>query len=258
MDNCWDYHKGHSEERMGKALATLPGGRDRVFLMTKLDGRTRESAAGQLEQSLRRLRTDVIDLVQIHEVIRMDDPDRCFAEDGAIHALLEARQAGKLRFIGFTGHKHPRIHLHMLEVASAAGVRFDAVQMPLNPLDAHYESFEQLVLPRLVAEGIGLLGMKPLAAGKAVADGGLEAVACLRYAMSLPTATVITGCDSMGALEQALAAAIGFTPLSREERDDLLARSRPLAAGGALEEFKTTGEHDGTEQHRHWLTEARV
>ena len=258
LDNCWDYHDGRSEERMGKALTTLPGGRHKVFLMTKLDGRTREAAAGQLEQSLRRLRTDVLDLVQIHEVIRDDDPERCFAQGGAVEALLEAKQAGKLRFIGFTGHKHPRIHAHMLDVAAAHGFRFDAVQLPLNALDAHFESFEKQLLPRLVSEGIGVLGMKPLAAGKAVEDGGLDAVACLRYAMSLPTSTVITGCDSMGVLEQALATAIGFRPLSAEEREELLARSRPLAAGGARERFKTSGEHDGTEENRHWLVAARL
>jgi aryl-alcohol dehydrogenase-like predicted oxidoreductase len=258
MDNCWDYHDGRSEERMGKALQLLPGGRPKVFLMTKLDGRTRESAAGQLEQSLRRLRTDMIDLVQIHEVIRDDDPDRCFAADGAIRALLDARRAGKLRFIGFTGHKHPRIHRKMLDVAGAHAFRFDTVQMPLNALDAHFASFEGEILPRLGADGIGVLGMKPLAAGKAVEDGRLAAPECLRYAMSLPVATTITGCDSMGALEQALAVAIDFQPLSDDERADLLARSRSLAATGERERFKTSGEHDGTAQHPHWLEEARV
>jgi aryl-alcohol dehydrogenase-like predicted oxidoreductase len=256
MDNCWDYHEGRSEDRMGRALMTLPGGRQKVFLMTKLDGRTRAAAAEQLDQSLSRLRTDVIDLVQIHEVIRDDDPERCFAGDGAIHALTEARQAGKLRFIGFTGHKHPRIHEHMLDVAAAHGFRFDTVQMPLNVLDAHFESFEQRVLPRLVREGIAPLGMKPLAAGKAV-EGGLDAVECLRYAMGLPVATTITGCDAFRILEQALSAALAG-PLSKAEQDDLLARSAPMAERGRLERFKTSGEHDGTAQNPHWMEEARL
>ncbi len=259
LDNSWDYHDGRSEERMGLALKLLPGGRDKVFLMTKLDGRTRRAAEGQLEQSLRRLATETIDLVQIHEIIRDEDPERCFAEDGVIQALLDARQAGKLRFIGFTGHKSPRIHARMLDVADANGFHFDTVQMPLNVLDAHFESFEQGVLPRLVRDGIGVLGMKPLAAGKVFeATGGLEAGECLRYAMSLPTSTVITGCDSVGALEQALAVAIGFQPLSGEKRAALLARSAPGAAGGAHERFKTSLDHDGTTTNPHWLEEARL
>ena len=257
LDNAWEYHDGVSEERMGRAIADR---RDRVFLMTKVctHGRSAAVAMRQLEQSLRRLRTDMIDLVQIHEVIRDDDPDRCFAADGAIRALLDARRAGKLRFIGFTGHKHPRIHRKMLDVAGAHAFRFDTVQMPLNALDAHFASFEGEILPRLGADGIGVLGMKPLAAGKAVEDGRLAAPECLRYAMSLPVATTITGCDSMGALEQALAVAIDFQPLSDDERADLLARSRSLAATGERERFKTSGEHDGTAQHPHWLEEARV
>jgi aryl-alcohol dehydrogenase-like predicted oxidoreductase len=163
LDNCWDYNDGASEERMGKALRG--GYRERAFLMTKLDGRTARAAAEQLEQSLRRLATETIDLVQIHEVIREDDPERCFAEGGAIEALVAARQAGKLRYLGFTGHKDPAIHLRMLERARQQGFRFDTVQMPLNVLDAHYRSFEREVLPVALADGVAVLGMKPMAAG---------------------------------------------------------------------------------------------
>src|SRR5688572_3521077 len=163
MDNCWDYHDGESEKRMGKALRD--GYRERAFVMTKIDGRSKKEAARQLDQSLRRLKVDCIDLVQHHEIIRFEDPHRIFAQDGANAALVEGRQAGKLRFIGFTGHKDPAIHLYMLDVAQQHGFHFDAVQMPLNVLDAHYRSFARQVLPRLVRDGIGVLGMKPLASG---------------------------------------------------------------------------------------------
>src|SRR5438477_619342 len=159
MDNCWDYHDGGSETRMGKALRD--GYREKVFLMTKIDGRTKKAAAEQLDQSLKRLQTDVIDLLQHHEVLRLDDPDRIFAEGGAHEAMLEAKKAGKIRFIGFTGHKDPLVHLRMLEVAAKHGFRFDTVQVPLNVMDAHFRSFGKHVLPVLVKEGIGVLGMKP-------------------------------------------------------------------------------------------------
>lgn len=256
MDNCWDYNEGASEERMGRALAG--GYRDRVVLMTKIDGRTRGAAAQQLEQSLLRLRTDVIDLVQIHEVIRFEDPARCFAEGGVIEALVEARTAGKLRFIGFTGHKDPDIHLAMLAAADAHGFTFDAVQMPLNVLDAHFRSFEKKVLPVLVAKGIAVLGMKPLAAGMIPAKGGVTAPECLRYALSLPTSVVITGIDSMDVLDQAVETAAGFTPLEGEERAALLERTRPAAAEGALERYKSSGDHDGTVKQPHWLELAQI
>jgi aryl-alcohol dehydrogenase-like predicted oxidoreductase len=256
LDNCWDYHDGRSEERMGRAL--LGGRRQQAFLMTKLDGRTRKAALAQLEQSLRRLGTDCVDLVQVHEVIRMNDPGRVFAEDGAIHGLMEARKAGKLRFIGFTGHKDPAIHLHMLDVAEEHGFRFDTVQMPLNVLDAHYRSFEHGVLPRLVAEGIGVLGMKSMAAGKIVDGGAATAEECLRYAMSLGTSCVITGCETMERLDQAVRVARDFHPMDEGEKRELLSRTKPFATAGRLERFKTTGEHDGTEQNPRWLTGARV
>ena len=256
MDNCWDYNEGASEERMGRALAG--GYRDRVVLMTKIDGRTRGAAAQQLEQSLRRLRTDVIDLVQIHEVIRFEDPARCFAEGGAIEALIEARTAGKLRHIGFTGHKDPDIHLAMLAAADAHGFSFDAVQMPLNVLDAHFRSFEKKVLPVLVAKCIAVLGMKPLAAGKLPQKGGVTAAECLRYALSLPTSVVITGIDSMQVLDQAVETASAFTPLGGEEMAALLERTRPAAAEGALERYKSSGDHDGTVKQPHWLELAQL
>ena len=257
LDNCWDYNGGDSERRMGKALQG--GWRDKAFVMTKLDGRTAQSAREQLEQSLQRLQTDHIDLVQIHEVIRDDDPERCFAPGGTIEALLDARKAGKLRFIGFTGHKDPRIHLHMIETARAHGFHFDTVQMPLNVLDAHWRSFEKEVLPAALSDGIGVLGMKPLAAGlilQAKAAGALE---CLHYAMSVPGVSVtITGCDSDGILQQALWLATTFEPMKDGDRQALLARTAPAAQGGKWEKFKTTQEFDGTEQHKQWLTSAQL
>ena len=256
LDNCWDYNDGKSEERLGKALAH--GKRKHAFVMTKLDGRTAESARGQLEQSMKRLKTDMIDLVQIHEVIRPTDPDRCFADGGCIEALLEARKAGKLRFIGFTGHKDPSIHLAMLDRAAKAGFNFDTVQMPLNALDAHFRSFGQLVLPRLVQEKIGVLGMKSLGAGEILKARVAEARELLRYSLSLPTSVVITGCDSIGVVEQAIDVALKFKPMSDEETKELLARTATVAATGKYEAFKTTQTFDGTEQHKHWLEEARL
>ena len=256
LDNCWDYNDGKSEERMGKALAG--GRRSNAFVMTKLDGRTKKSAAGQLEQSLKRMKTDHFDLVQIHEVIRTTDPERCFGEGGCIEALVEAKQAGKLRFIGFTGHKDPSIHLAMLERADKAGFHFDAVQMPLNAMDAHFKSFEHKVLPKLVEKGIGVLGMKSLGAGELLRPRVAEARELLRYSLSLPTSVVITGCDTMGVLEQAIDLALSFQPLSEEEKKDLLVRTAPAAAAGRWEGFKTTGTFDGTNQNPHWLEEARL
>ncbi len=251
LDNCWDYNQGASEERMGRALRD--GYRDRAFLMTKIDGRTRKEAARQLDESLRRLRTDHIDLVQHHEVIRYEDPHLIFAEGGANEALVEAREAGKLKFIGFTGHKDPHIHLHMLDVAAAHDFRFDAVQLPLNVFDAHYRSFERQVVPRLVREGIGVLGMKPLAAGKAVESGVATALECLRYAMHLPVSVVITGIDTLEILEQALEAARTYRALGEAEVAELLARTATPAARGELELFKTSADHDGTARHPEWL-----
>lgn len=256
LDNCWDYHDGESEVRMGKALRD--GYRQRVFLMTKLDGRTEAAANGQLEQSLKRLQTDVIDLVQIHEVIRDTDPRRAFDKGGAIHALMKAQKAGKLRFIGFTGHKDPRIHLGMLKAADAHGFTFDTVQMPLNVLDAHYRSFEQQVLPVLVKKDIGVLGMKSLGDGTILKSGLVSVEECLRYALSLPTSVVISGMDKRELLEQNVRIAQNFKPLTPAERDDILKRTAKIAADGKLETFKTSQDHDGTTENPHWLEEARI
>jgi aryl-alcohol dehydrogenase-like predicted oxidoreductase len=191
MDNCWDYNEGTSEIRMGKALRN--GYRDKVFLMTKIDGRSKKEAARQLNESLQRLQVEQIDLVQHHEVIRYEDPHRIFDEEGANAAFLEAREAGKLRYIGFTGHKDPQVHLHMLEVAATSGFKFDAVQMPLNVMDAHYRSFKEQVLPELVKQNIGVLGMKSMANGILLKSNTVTPLECLHYALNLPTSVVITG-----------------------------------------------------------------
>ena len=253
MDNSWDYNEGQSELRMGKALRD--GYRDRVFLMTKIDGRSKKLAARQLDESLRRLQTDRIDLVQHHEVLRFDDPHRVFDTRGANAALVAARKAGKLRYIGFTGHKDPRVHLHMLEVAREHGFRFDAVQMPLNVMDAHYRSFEKSVLPELVRQRIGVLGMKSLANGLILKSGTVTAIECLHYALNLPTSVVITGCDRMKILEQALEAARTFRPLSRAAVKELLGRTRQEARSGERELFKTTSIFDATAEHPEWMGE---
>ena len=257
FDNCWDYNDGKSEERLGRALAE-GGRRAKAFVMTKLDGRTKAAAAQQLEQSLKRLKTDVIDLVQIHEVIRMNDAERVFAAGGVIETLVEAQKAGKLRFTGFTGHKSPAIHLHMLEVAKKNGYHFDTVQLPINVLDAHYESFEKNVVPVLQREGIAVLGMKPMGSGLILESGAVRADECLRYSLSAPTSVVITGCDAMGVLKQALQVAYTFKPLSPQERQALLARTTKAAAGGLFEQFKTTDRFDGTTQNPKWLETAQL
>src|ERR1035437_9938557 len=253
MDNCWDYNDGVSEIRMGKALRD--GYRDRAFLMTKIDGRSKKEAARQLDESLRRLQVDYLDLVQHHEVIRYEDPHRIFHEEGANAALVEAREAGKLRYIGFTGHKDPRIHLYMLEVAAAHGFTFDAVQMPLNVMDAHYRSFEKQVLPYLVEHDIGVLGMKCLADGILLESNTVTPIECLHYALNLPTSVVITGIDSLEILDQAVEAVRTFRPLSEQQAASLLARTAQAASSGEFEPFKTTSVFDGTAQHPEWLGE---
>src|SRR5262249_18885937 len=252
--NCWDYHDGRSEMRMGKALRD--GYRKKVFLMTKIDGRTKKAAAEQLDQSLRRLQTDVSDLLQHHEVIRLEDPDRIFADGGAMEALLAAKKAGKVRFIGFTGHKDPLVHLRMLEVAARHKFRFDTVQMPLNVLDAHFRSFEKSVLPVLVREEIGVLGMKSMGDGLVLKSKTATPVECLHYAMTLPTSTVITGIDSLDILKQDLEAVKTFRLLTDKQVADLLARTAKAAADGRFERFKTTNGFDGTAKHPQWLGEA--
>lgn len=254
LDNCWDYNDGRSEERMGKALQD--GYRDRAFLMTKIDGRTKKAAADQIDQSLKRLRTDHIDLVQIHEVIRMTDPERCFASGGCIEALLDAKKAGKLRFIGFTGHKDPAIHLAMLKAADAHGFTFDTVQMPLNVMDAHYKSFEKEVLPVAVSKGMGILGMKSMGSGIILQSKVVTPEECLHYAMNLPTSVVITGCDTMPILDQAIAAALSFRPMTQEQVASVLAKTKGPAETGQFEQFKTTTRFDGTTRNPKWLESA--
>jgi len=252
MDNCWDYAGGQAEVRMGQALRD--GYRQRVFLMTKIDAHFAPAASQQIDQCLSRLQTDVIDLLQIHEVIRMDDPERVFAPGGTMEALLAARQAGKIRYIGFTGHKDPEIHLKMLNM----GFEWDTVQMPLNCLDAAHKSFQTKVLPVLVERKIGVLGMKPLASGAAVREGVATAEECLRYALSLPTSVVITGCDSFPIVEQAIRVWQNFTPMSPTEMAELRARVAERNQEGALEGYKSTGRFDGTINNPHWLTTASV
>ena len=253
LDNCWDYNEGKSEKRMGKALGE--GYHERAFVMTKIDGRNKKAAAKQLDESLKRLDIDCIDLVQHHEILRFEDPHRIFHEDGANAALVEAREAGKLRYIGFTGHKDPHVHRYMLEVAEQNGFRFDTVQMPLNVMDAHYRSFEKQVLPELVKLKIGVLGMKSMANGILLKSRTVTPVECLRYALSLPTSVVITGIDSMEILDQAFAAAESFHPLTDEERQVLLRKTRVAASKGEFEPFKTSSLFDGTAENPEWLGE---
>jgi predicted aldo/keto reductase-like oxidoreductase len=251
MDNCWDYNEGKSEQRMGKALRD--GYRDKVFLMTKIDGRTGKAATEQLEESLQRLQTDHIDLLQFHEIIRMSDPERVFAPGGALEAVMKAKQAGKVRYIGFTGHKSPLIHKTMLDTAAAHGFHFDAVQMPLNVMDAHFDSFERNVLPILVQQQIGVLGMKSMGDQIILKSNAVTPIECLHYAMSLPTSAVITGVDSLPILHQAFEAVRTFKPLGDEERRALLKKTAKLAGTGKFELYKITQFFDGTAEHPEWL-----
>ena len=253
MDNSWDYNDGESERRMGKALKK--DYRAKAFVMTKIDGRDKKEAARQLDESLSRLKMDYVDLLQHHEVIRFDDVDRIFAKGGANEALLAAQRAGKTRFIGFTGHKDPHVHLYMLETAKRNGFRFDAVQMPLNLFDAHYRSFEQMVLPELVAENIGVLGMKSLGGGVLLKSKMVTPMQCLHYALTLPTSVVITGIDSPKILRQALEAAATFRPLNKKEIAQIRASSAEAAAKGEFELFKTTSIYDSTARNPEWLGE---
>jgi len=253
LDNCWDYNEGASEIRMGKALRD--GYRERAFLMTKIDGRSKKEAARQLEESLRRLGVDRIDLVQHHEILRYEDPHRIFHEEGAHAALVEAREAGTIRYIGFTGHKDPNIHLYMLEVAARNGFKFDTVQMPLNLFDAHYRSFSRLVVPELVKQKVGILGMKSMANGILLQSNTVTATECLHYALNLPTSVVITGIDRIAFLDQAVEAVRIFRPMSDRDLECLLAKTAAAAAGGAFEPFKTTSIFDGTALNPAWLGE---
>jgi aryl-alcohol dehydrogenase-like predicted oxidoreductase len=255
MDNCWDYNEGRSEEWMGAALAE-GGYRNKVFLMTKIDGRNKENAADQINDSLTRLKTDRIDLLQFHEILRFDDPDRIFREGGALEAALEARKAGKIRFIGFTGHKDPHIHLYMLEVAAKHGFQFDAVLMPSNLMDAHFRSFAQLVMPKLVEQNIAVQTMKPFCGGDGIIlkSGAIQKpIDCLHYALNLPTNVVITGIDKPAILDQAFEAARTFTPLGEEQFAALLGKTQEIAATGQYELFKVSSHFDGTARHPDWL-----
>jgi aryl-alcohol dehydrogenase-like predicted oxidoreductase len=248
FDNAWEYHDGMSEERVGKALK---GKRDQVIVMTKLctHGRDKKVAMRMLEESLRRLQTDHLDVWQIHEVVYENDPDLIFAPDGAAEALLAAKQQGKVRFIGFTGHKDPEIHLKML----SHDFPFDTVQMPLNCCDGTFRSFETHVLPEATRKGIAVFGMKSLGgSGELVRHGAVTAEQGLRYAMSLPVATTISGVDTMQVLDQNLKVAVNFKPLASAEMQSLRDQCRTLAADGRLELFKMTTKYDGKvgrEQH---------
>lgn len=251
LDNCWDYNDGESEIRMGKALRD--GYRQKAFLMTKIDGRTRKGSAKQIDESLRRLQTDHVDLLQFHEVIRDTDPDRIFSAGGGMEAAVEAREKGELRYIGFTGHKSPDIHLKMLETAFAHKFTLNTVQMPLNVMDAHYDSFEKKVLPVLVKHNIGVLGMKPMGDSLILQSKTVEPVECLQYALNLPTSVVITGCDSLPILQQALKVARTFQPLTQTQVAALLAKTEKAAQSGQYELYKTAHNFDGTFHNPQWL-----
>lgn len=255
MDNCWDYNEGRSERRMGDALSQ-GGYRNKVFLMTKIDGRNKDIATDQLHDSLTRLKTDHIDLVQFHEILRFDDPDRIFRQGGALEALLDAKKAGKVRFIGFTGHKDPHVHLYMLEVAAKQSFQFDAVLMPSNLMDAHFRSFAQLVMPKLVEQNIGIQTMKPFCGGDGIIlkSGAVQnPIDCLHYALNLPTNVVITGIDKPAILDQAFEAAKTFKRLSEQEFSDLLAKTKQVGETGQYELFKVSAHFDGTARHPDWL-----
>jgi aryl-alcohol dehydrogenase-like predicted oxidoreductase len=251
LDNCWDYADGLAEVRMGQALRD--GYRNKVFLMTKMDGRTKDAYNKQLEQSMGRLQTDVIDLVQFHEVIRMEDPDRIFAEGGALEAAIAARQAGKIRYIGFTGHKDPAVHLRMLEMAKQHNFHFDTAQMPINVMDAHFRSFTRQVMPVCLEQGIGVLAMKTFGDKFILNSNTVQPMEALHYSLSLPVSVVITGMDKPEIVDQALEAAKTFKPMSESQVASLLARTKDAAAVGKFELFKTTSHFDGTAANPHWL-----
>lgn len=236
LDNAWDYNQGRSELRMGKALRD--GYRAKAFLMTKTDGRDAKTAMEQIDVSLQRLQTDHLDLIQLHDIHDMSEPEKIFGPGGAIEALVAAKKAGKVRYIGFTGHKNPAVHVHMLEVADKHGFLFDTVQMPLNVMDAHFMSFGQNVLPILIKKNIGVLGMKPIGARDILKSNTVTAVECLNFAMNLPVSVCITGCDSMEILNQGLNAARNFKPLAHEDVTAMLAKTEAAAAKGEFEHYK--------------------
>jgi predicted aldo/keto reductase-like oxidoreductase len=251
LDNCWDYNDGVSEVRMGKALQG--GYREKAFLMTKVDGRTGPAARQQLEQSLSRLKTDHLDLIQIHEVIRLTDPELAFQPGNVVDVLQQMRKEGKVRFIGFTGHKSPDMHLHMIETADKHGFTFDTVQMPVNALDEHYNSFGQRVIPVAQKHGMAILGMKPLSNGAILKTNTITAVEALHYAMSVPVTMTITGCQTMANLEQALGVARDFKPLNVEQKMAILQKTAPVAVAGKFEDYKSSHIYDGTINNPQWL-----
>ena len=248
MDNAWEYHDGESERRMGRAIADR---RASVFLMTKVctHGRDRKVAMRQLHESLRRLKTDYLDLWQIHECVYDNDPERHFAAGGVVEALEEAKAQGKVRYVGFTGHKDPGIHLQML----ASDFPFDACQLPLNGFDARFRSFQARVLPELARRRIAAIGMKSLGGeGDPVKKRAVTAKDAIRYAMSLPVAVTVTGIDSLKVLRQNIALARGFQPMGAVEMEQLRARCAPFALDGRFELYKTTSKHEadvGRKQH---------
>ncbi len=255
MDNCWDYNDGTSELRMGKALQN--GYRERVFLMTKIDGRDKKTAAKQIDESLARLRTDHVDLLQLHEIIRLEDPDRIFAKGGAIEAVMDAHKNGKFRHLGFTGHKDPLVHLRMLEVAREHGVKFDSVQMPVNVMDAHFRSFQNIVLPVLVREKIGPIAMKTFGdhfiLDHVTKSNTATPIQLLHYSMSQPVSVVVTGIDSLKILDQAFEAAKTWQQMSIGGQKALLAKMVTPAKTGTYEKFKTTPHFDSTANNPKWL-----
>ena len=251
MDNCWDYNGGISEVRMGQAFRD--GYRQKVFLMTKIDGRDKNTAARQIEQSLGRLQTDVIDLLQFHEVIRLDDPDVIFASGGAIEAVQEAKQAGKIRYIGFTGHKDPSVHLRMFETADKHSFHFDTVQMPINVMDAHFRSFLNGVAPVAQQHGTAILAMKTFGDPYILQSNTVTPQEALHFGLNSPASVVITGIDSPAILEQTFQAVQSFKPMDRQQVATILAKTQEAAMTGRFELFKTSSHYDGTIKNPSWL-----
>lgn len=252
LDNSWDYNGGRSEELMGKALSQ-GGYRQKAFVMTKIDGRTKKAAQEQIEQSLQRLKVDHIDLLQHHEVIRFEDPDRIFAYEGAMEAFEDAKKAGNIRFIGFTGHKDPHIHLYMLDVATSHGFHFDTAQMPLNVMDAHFRSFAQLVVPRLIREGTAVLAMKSFGDHAILKSNTVTPIEALHYSLNLPASVLITGIDNQQVMDQAFQAVKTFQPMDEQQLAALLAKTQKAALTGEFELFKTTAHFDSTAHNPQFL-----
>lgn len=251
MDNCWDYNGGVSEVRMGQALGD--GYRRRVFLMTKIDGRDAKTAAQQMEQSMSRLQTEVIDLMQFHECIRLDDPDRIFAPGGALEAVLAAQKAGKVRYIGFTGHKDPAVHLRMFEEAAKHNFHFDTVQMPINVMDAHFRSFLHNVAPVAQQQGTAILAMKTFGDHFILDSHTVTPMEALHFSLNSPASVVITGIDSPQVMDQAFEAVASFKPMSEAQVAALLEKTRNAAMTGNYELFKTSPHFDGTIHNPQYL-----